>query len=130
MPEHAGIRGRVLDLDQSARLRDGPTALSRLPAAVARGGVAPVAGDDRPELRRVEHREALPPALRQGMEARDRPTVIDVAVTRDPGQMLPAVDNRTVEIKRGDHHVSAKRVGFPREPSADGKRDVPPVALA
>jgi acetolactate synthase-1/2/3 large subunit len=36
------------------------------------------------------------------MEERDRPTVIDVVVTRDPAQMLPAVDNRAVEIKRGD----------------------------
>jgi acetolactate synthase-1/2/3 large subunit len=51
---------------------------------------------------RVEDPEALSPALRQGMEERDRPTVIDVVVTRDPAQMLPAVDNRTVEIKRGD----------------------------
>jgi acetolactate synthase I/II/III large subunit len=51
---------------------------------------------------RVEDPEALSPALRQGMEDRDRPTVIDVVVTRDPAQMLPAVDNRTVEIKQGD----------------------------
>jgi acetolactate synthase I/II/III large subunit len=51
---------------------------------------------------RVEDPEALTPALRQGMEERDRPTVIDVVVTRDPAQMLPAVDNRTVEIKQGD----------------------------
>jgi acetolactate synthase-1/2/3 large subunit len=51
---------------------------------------------------RVEDPEALSPALRQGMEQRDRPTVIDVVVTRDPAQMLPAVDNRTVEVKRGD----------------------------
>jgi acetolactate synthase-1/2/3 large subunit len=51
---------------------------------------------------RVEDPEALSPALRQGMEERDRPTVIDVVVTRDPAQMLPAVDNRTMEIKRGD----------------------------
>jgi acetolactate synthase-1/2/3 large subunit len=51
---------------------------------------------------RVEDPEALAPALRQGMEERDRPTVIDVVVTRDPAQMLPAVDNRAVEIKRGD----------------------------
>jgi acetolactate synthase I/II/III large subunit len=51
---------------------------------------------------RVEDPEALSPALRQGMEERDRPTVIDVVVTRDPAQMLPAVDNRTVEIKKGD----------------------------
>jgi acetolactate synthase-1/2/3 large subunit len=51
---------------------------------------------------RVEDPEALSPAVRQGMEERDRPTVIDVVVTRDPAQMLPAVDNRTVEIKQGD----------------------------
>jgi acetolactate synthase-1/2/3 large subunit len=51
---------------------------------------------------RVEDPEALSPALRQGMEERNRPTVIDVVVTRDPAQMLPAIDNRTVEIKRGD----------------------------
>ncbi len=51
---------------------------------------------------RVEDPEALAPALRQGMEERVRPTVIDVVVTRDPAQMLPAVDNRTVEIKQGD----------------------------
>jgi len=51
---------------------------------------------------RVEDPETLSSALRQGMEERDRPTVIDVVVTRDPSQMLPAVDNRTVEIKRGD----------------------------
>jgi len=51
---------------------------------------------------RVEDPEALSPALRQGMEDRDRPTVIDVVVTRDPAQMLPGVDNHTVEIKQGD----------------------------
>ncbi|MGE0258041.1 MAG: thiamine pyrophosphate-binding protein [Alphaproteobacteria bacterium] len=51
---------------------------------------------------RVEDPEALAPALRQGIEERDRPTVIDVVVTRDPAQMLPAVDNRTVEIRQGD----------------------------
>ena len=41
-------------------------------------------------------------ALRQGIEERDRPTVIDIVVTRDPAQMLPAVDNRTVAIRQGD----------------------------
>src|SRR5215831_1114818 len=51
---------------------------------------------------RVEDPETLSGALRRGMEERDRPTVIDVVVTRDPAQMLPAVDNRTVEIKQGD----------------------------
>jgi acetolactate synthase-1/2/3 large subunit len=51
---------------------------------------------------RVEDPEALAPALQQGMEESDRPTIIDVVVTRDPAQMLPAVDNRTVQIKQGD----------------------------
>ncbi len=51
---------------------------------------------------RVEDPETLSAALREGTEERDRPTVIDVVVTRDPAQMLPAVDNRTVEIKQGD----------------------------
>jgi acetolactate synthase I/II/III large subunit len=51
---------------------------------------------------RVEDPEALALALQQGMEERDRPTIIDVVVTRDPAQMLPAVDNRTVQIKQGD----------------------------
>jgi acetolactate synthase-1/2/3 large subunit len=51
---------------------------------------------------RVDEPEALAPALRQGMQERDRPTVIDVVVTRDPARMLPAVDNRTVEVRRGD----------------------------
>jgi acetolactate synthase I/II/III large subunit len=51
---------------------------------------------------RVEEPERLGAALAEGMAERDRPTVIDVVVTRDPGQMLPAVDNRTLEIKQGD----------------------------
>ena len=51
---------------------------------------------------RVEHPQKLGEALRQGMTERDRPTVIDVVVTRDAGKMLPAVDSRTVEVKKGD----------------------------
>src|SRR5216683_788939 len=51
---------------------------------------------------RVEDPEELGAALAAGMAERDRPTVVDVVVTRDPGQMLPAVDNRTVEIRQGD----------------------------
>lgn len=51
---------------------------------------------------RVEDPAELASALRQGMEETDRPTVIDVVVTRDPAQMLPAVDKRTVQIKKGD----------------------------
>jgi acetolactate synthase-1/2/3 large subunit len=51
---------------------------------------------------RVEDPEALGPALAAGMAETGRPTILDVVVTRDPAQMLPAVDNRTVEIKQGD----------------------------
>jgi acetolactate synthase-1/2/3 large subunit len=41
-------------------------------------------------------------ALAKGIAERDRPTVLDVVVTRDAGQMLPGVDSRAVEIKKGD----------------------------
>ncbi len=51
---------------------------------------------------RVEKPEELADALAAGIAERDRPSVIDVAVTRDPAQMLPAVDNRAVEVKKGD----------------------------
>jgi acetolactate synthase I/II/III large subunit len=51
---------------------------------------------------RVEEPERLGVALREGLDERTRPTVVDVVVTRDPAEMLPAVDNRTVEIKQGD----------------------------
>jgi acetolactate synthase-1/2/3 large subunit len=51
---------------------------------------------------RVEDPERLGAALREGLAERTRPTVLDVVVTRDPGRMLPAVDNRTVEIRQGD----------------------------
>jgi acetolactate synthase-1/2/3 large subunit len=51
---------------------------------------------------RVEDPERLGAALREGLAERTRPTVLDVIVTRDPARMLPAVDNRTVEIRQGD----------------------------
>jgi acetolactate synthase-1/2/3 large subunit len=51
---------------------------------------------------RVEDPNLLAGALATGVGERDRPTVIDVVVTRDPGKMLPAVDSRTAEIKKGD----------------------------
>jgi acetolactate synthase I/II/III large subunit len=51
---------------------------------------------------RIEDPERLGEALRTGLAERTRPTVLDVVVTRDPARMLPAVDNRTVEIKQGD----------------------------
>ena len=51
---------------------------------------------------RIEDPDRLSSALREGLAERARPTVLDVVVTRDPGRMLPAVDNRTVEIRQGD----------------------------
>jgi acetolactate synthase I/II/III large subunit len=51
---------------------------------------------------RIEDPDRLGEALRTGLAERTCPTVLDVVVTRDPARMLPAVDNRTVEIKQGD----------------------------
>ncbi len=51
---------------------------------------------------RVEKPEELDGALKAAFAERTRPSVIDVMVTRDPGRMLPAVDNRTVQVKKGD----------------------------
>jgi acetolactate synthase-1/2/3 large subunit len=51
---------------------------------------------------RVEDPVRLGAALREGLAERSLPTVLDVVVTRDPARMLPAVDNRTVEIRQGD----------------------------
>lgn len=51
---------------------------------------------------RVEKPGDLAPALESGFDCRDRPTVIDVIVTRDPAKMLPGVDNRTAKVEKGD----------------------------
>jgi len=51
---------------------------------------------------RVTDPEDLAPALRAGLENTDTPTVIDIVVTRDPGRMLPGVDNRLAKVERGD----------------------------
>ena len=51
---------------------------------------------------RVEDPAKLGAAIRAGIATRDVPTVLDVVVTRDPAYMLPAADNRTVQIKKGD----------------------------
>ncbi len=51
---------------------------------------------------RVEAPGDLATAFAEAFAETDRPSVIDVVVTRDPGQMLPAVDNRTVQVKKGD----------------------------
>ncbi|WP_306004387.1 thiamine pyrophosphate-binding protein [Aquicoccus porphyridii] len=51
---------------------------------------------------RVEEPGELEGALKAAFAERNRPSVIDVMVTRDPARMLPAVDNRTVQVKKGD----------------------------
>ncbi len=51
---------------------------------------------------RVERPGDIRAALEAGMAEKNRPTVVDVVVTRDPAKMLPAVDNRTAPIKKGD----------------------------
>jgi acetolactate synthase-1/2/3 large subunit len=50
---------------------------------------------------RVAHPAELAAALRTGLNG-DGPTVIDVLVTRDPAQMLPAADSRAVQVRQGD----------------------------
>jgi len=54
---------------------------------------------------RVEAPSDLPAAIRAAFATRDRPTVVDVIVTRDPAKMLPAVDSRTLVVKKGDRPV-------------------------
>jgi len=54
---------------------------------------------------RVEDPKDLGAAFRRAIAERDAPTVIDVVVTRDPGKMLPAADNRTLVVKAGDRPV-------------------------
>ena len=54
---------------------------------------------------RVEDPEQLSSALAEGLENTDTPTIIDAIVTRDPGRMLPAADNRTLKVEKGDRPV-------------------------
>ena len=51
---------------------------------------------------RVEAPDALAGALAQALANEGRPTILDVVVTRDPAQMLPAADSRAVQVKKGD----------------------------
>ena len=51
---------------------------------------------------RVESPDQLEAALLSAFAEKDRPSVVDVVVTRDPARMLPAVDNRAVKVKKGD----------------------------
>jgi len=54
---------------------------------------------------RVEDPEKLSAAFREGLENTNSPTIVDVVVTRDPARMLPAADNRTLTVKKGDRPV-------------------------
>jgi len=54
---------------------------------------------------RVEDPEDLAGAIQAGNAERNRPTVIDVIVTRDPAKMLPAVDSRVLKVEKGDRPV-------------------------
>ena len=51
---------------------------------------------------RVEEPAELAAALAAAIAERDRPSVVDVVVTRDAAKMLPAADSRAVKIKKGD----------------------------
>jgi acetolactate synthase-1/2/3 large subunit len=50
---------------------------------------------------RVEAPGEVGPALERAFGTKG-PIVIDVVVTRDPAKMLPAADNRAVQVKKGD----------------------------
>jgi acetolactate synthase-1/2/3 large subunit len=51
---------------------------------------------------RVEHPAHLAAAIGGALRERDRPSVVDVRVTRDPASMLPGIDSRTAAIRPGD----------------------------
>jgi len=51
---------------------------------------------------RVDQPQDLEAALTAAFAETSRPSVIDVIVTRDPARMLPAVDSRAVQVKKGD----------------------------
>jgi acetolactate synthase-1/2/3 large subunit len=51
---------------------------------------------------RVDNPDDLAAALVKARGVTDRPVVVDVAVTRDPARMLPAVDSRTLTVQAGD----------------------------
>jgi len=51
---------------------------------------------------RVEDPEKLADALRESMTVKDRPTLLDIVVTRDASQMLPGVDTRSAPVRKGD----------------------------
>lgn len=54
---------------------------------------------------RVEDPEKVAEALARGLANTSSPTIIDLVVTRDPARMLPAADNRTLKVVKGDRPV-------------------------
>jgi acetolactate synthase I/II/III large subunit len=54
---------------------------------------------------RVDNPEKLGAALKEGLANTSAPTIIDAIVTRDPAKMLPAADNRTLKVQKGDRPV-------------------------
>ena len=54
---------------------------------------------------RVDDPEKVNAAFREGLANTSTPTVIDCVVTRDPARMLPAADNRTLKVQKGDRPV-------------------------
>lgn len=51
---------------------------------------------------RLEDPDAIGTTLRDLIAKPAGPTVLDVVVTRDPSAMLPAVDSRTIKVRKGD----------------------------
>jgi acetolactate synthase-1/2/3 large subunit len=54
---------------------------------------------------RIESPDDFGPALRDAMRPRTVPLLIDVVITRNPAEMLPGVDSRTLTVKPGDRPV-------------------------
>ena len=54
---------------------------------------------------RVDDPRKLASAIRTANAERSKPSIIDVVVTRDPAEMLPGVDNRTMKVVKGDRPV-------------------------
>ena len=51
---------------------------------------------------RVEEPNKIQPAIIKAFSNEGKPTIIDLIVTRDPSKMLPGVDNRTANVRKGD----------------------------
>jgi acetolactate synthase-1/2/3 large subunit len=54
---------------------------------------------------RVTDPEKLSGAIQEALANTSTPTIIDAVVTRDPAKMLPAADNRTLKVQKGDRPV-------------------------